>query len=57
MLEYASRIWHNCTQKDNEQLEQLQLDVDGIITGMRKGTSHDFTYRELIRCHYLKGAI
>ena len=45
-FEYVSRSWHNCTKQDFDKLEHLQLDIGRIVTGMRKGTSHDLIYKE-----------
>ena len=46
-LEYGSYIWDNCSKQDTEQLEKFQLDIARIITGARKGTSHDLIYNEI----------
>ena len=45
-LEYASQVWDNCTKRDCDILENLQLSVARTVTGARKGTSHQLLYRE-----------
>jgi len=45
-LEYASHIWDNCSTKDSEFLESIQLDIMRTVTGARKGTSHALLYEE-----------
>ena len=46
-LEYANVIWHDCSQADSDLLEGLQLDAARIVTGAKKGTSHDRLYLEV----------
>ena len=45
-LECASHIWDNCTKQDSDKVEHFQRDFARIVTGARKGTSHDFIYKE-----------
>ena len=45
-LEYASHIWDNCSQQDSDKLENFQLDIARIVTGARRGTSHNLLYKE-----------
>ena len=45
-LEYASIIWHDCTQDESELLESIQLDAARVVTGAKRGTSHIKTYEE-----------
>ena len=45
-LEYASNIWDNCSKKDCDRLENLQLDIARTVTGARRGTSHEAIYNE-----------
>ena len=45
-LEYGSHIWDNCSQRDTELLENFQLEIARIVTGARKGTSHELLYKE-----------
>ena len=45
-LEYACYIWDNCSQQDEILLEQFQLDMARIVTGARRGTSHELIYKE-----------
>ena len=45
-MEYGCQIWDNCSNRDSDMLENLQLDIARIVTGARKGTSHDLIYSE-----------
>ena len=45
-LEYGSHIWDNCSKQDSEALEKFQLSIARIVTGARKGTSHELLYQE-----------
>ena len=45
-LEYACHIWDNCSKCDSDKLESLQLDMARLVTGARKGTSHELLYQE-----------
>ena len=45
-LEYGCHIWDNCSKKDSDRLESMQLDIARTITGARKGTSHNALYNE-----------
>ena len=45
-LEYGSIIWNDCNQNDGSLLEGLQLDAARIITGAKRGTSHNKIYIE-----------
>ncbi len=45
-VEYGCHIWDNCSRRDSEALESLQLDMARIVTGARKGTSHELLYKE-----------
>ena len=49
-LEYGNIIWDNCTKQQSDLLESIQLDAARIITGLRKGTSHDILYKEPELC-------
>lgn len=40
-FEYASHIWDNCSKRD-----KFQLDIAKLLTGARKGTSHQALYSE-----------
>ena len=46
-LEYGCHIWANCTERDSEQLERLQINMARIVTGARKGTSHQLLYHDI----------
>ena len=43
-LEYDAYIWDNCSKNDSEMLEKFQLDMARIVSGARKGTSHELLY-------------
>jgi hypothetical protein len=45
-LEYCSHVWDNCSKRDAEALENFQLEIMRIVTGARKGTSHNLLYQE-----------
>ena len=45
-LEYASVIWDSCTENDKLRLEKIQLTFARIVTGAKKGTSHELLYKE-----------
>ena len=49
-LEYGNIIWDNCTKQQADLLESIQLDAIRIITGLRKGTSHETLYKEVGFC-------
>ena len=49
-LEYGNIIWDNCTKQQADLLESVQLDAIRIITGLRKGTSHETLYKEVGFC-------
>ena len=46
MLEYGNILWDNCTKQQSDLLESIQLDAARIITGLRKGTSHQVLLNE-----------
>ena len=46
-MEYANIVWDNCTQEQSDLLESIQLEAARIITGLRRGTSHNILYGEL----------
>ena len=45
-LEYASSVWNDCSSHDANLLEQLQLDAARVVTGAKRGTSHNKLYDE-----------
>ena len=45
-LEYASQIWDDCSKRDKDKLENIQLYAARIVTGAKKGTSHQLLYNE-----------
>ena len=46
-MEYGCHIWNNCTSTNSLALENIQIKVARIVTGARKGTSHDLLLTEL----------
>ena len=40
-FEYACIVWDNCSKKDSDRLESMQLDIAHTVIGARKGTSHN----------------
>ena len=40
-------MWNNCTEADKTRLENMQLVFARLITGAKRGTSHQFIYKEL----------
>ena len=45
-LEYGCHIWDNCSERDSDQLETIQLSMARIVTGARRGTSHQLLYQD-----------
>ena len=45
-LEFSDVVWDNCTIKQAEDIEQIQLDALRTITGSVRGTSHQKLYTE-----------
>ena len=46
ILDYADVIWDNCTERQSDAIEQLQIDALRIITGSVRGTSHISLYND-----------
>jgi len=46
-LEYGCHIWDNCFNIDANLLEDFQWNMARIVTGARRGTSHDLINKEL----------
>ena len=46
-LEYGSVIWDDCSKHDKDRLENFQIKAARIVTGAKKGTSHEVLYKEL----------
>ncbi len=46
-LEYACIIWDDCTEYAKERLENIQPAFARIVTGAKRGTSHQLLYNEL----------
>ena len=47
ILEYGNVLWDNYTKQQADLLESIQFDATRIITGLRRGTSHQVLYNEL----------
>ena len=47
ILEYSASVWSNCTKAEETTLEEIQLKAIRIITGAKKGTSHESLYKEV----------
>ena len=47
ILEHGNDLWDKCTKQLADLLESIQLDAARIITGLRRGTSHQIFYNEL----------
>ena len=47
VLEYADVVWDNCTQKQMNDLEKIQLEASRIVSGTTKLVVIDRLYREL----------
>ena len=45
-LEYASIIWDDCTEADKLKLENVQLSFARVVTGAKRGTSHELLHDE-----------
>ena len=43
-LEYGATIWDNCPEYEKEELEKIQLAGLRVITGGKRGTSHQLLY-------------
>ena len=46
VLEYSDIVWDNCNNTESDLLESIQLEAMRIITGLRRGTSHQVLYME-----------
>ena len=47
IIEYSDVVWDNCTQKEKEEIEAIQLAAARVITGAKRGTEHALLYNEL----------
>ena len=45
-MEYACIVWDDCSEQNCQVLENCQLRAARIITGAKKGTSHNKLYAE-----------
>ena len=46
LLEYGSGVWDNCTLKEKQTLEKIQLEATRIVTGATKLVSFQALYNE-----------
>jgi len=46
-LEHANIVWDDCADYLKERLENIQLTFARIVTGAKRGTSHQLLYNEL----------
>ena len=56
-LEYASIQWDDCTYADKSRLENMQVMFARIVSGAKRGTSHNLLYNEVPGRISLKGVI
>ena len=47
MLEYASVVWDNCTKREKENLEKIQIEDARIFTGITRSASINNIYKEI----------
>ena len=47
VLEYGDVVWGNCTKKESDLLESVQIEAGRIITGLRCNSSRQKLYHEL----------
>ena len=47
VLEYANLVWDNCTLRESNLLEDVQVSAARIITGLRINSSRTALYQEL----------
>jgi hypothetical protein len=46
ILEYSDVVWDNCTLREKQDLEGIQLSAARVVTGGKKGTEHRLLYNE-----------
>ena len=44
ILKYSDIVWDNCTSKEKQDLEGIQLAAARVLTGGKKGTEHILLY-------------
>ena len=60
VLEYASVVWDNCTKREKENLDKVQIEAARIVTGITRSASINKIYKETgwltieNRCKYQK---
>ena len=47
IIEYGNVLYNNCNKEDSDRLESVQLNAARLVTGGKRGTSHESLYREL----------
>jgi hypothetical protein len=46
LLEYSCEVWDNCSQRDKDRLEKLQLEAAHLVTGLTVYSSRESLYQE-----------
>ena len=46
VLEYASVVWNNCTKREKENLDKIQIEAARIVTGITRSASINKIYKE-----------
>ena len=46
-LEYACQIWDNCCEREKDKMEEFQRSAARVVSGAKKGTSHELLYKEV----------
>ena len=47
IMEYGNIVWDNITDREANELEEIQIRAARIITGAKRGTSHRLLYEDL----------
>ena len=47
LLEYASIVWDNCTSREKETIEKIQIEAARLVTGITRSASLDNLYKEI----------
>lgn len=48
ILEYGSIVWDNCSHENSNLLENVQIEAGRIISGLRKNSSKNALYSQLV---------
>jgi hypothetical protein len=46
LVEYSCEVWDNCSQRDNDRLEKLELEAGRIVTALTVYSSRESLYQE-----------